>query len=248
MIKPVIGITSFTLDLPCPRSAVNQAYIDAIVAVGGVPICIPLHLDMEGIDRVYGLIDGLLLPGGDDIAPREYGARPLPALGQVDEARDALELTLARQALRDDMPILGICRGIQLLAVAAGGTLYQDLPSQHPSHVRHEARQFGRDYLAHSIAIEPMSRLAHALQRETVEVNSFHHQAVLDMPEGFVATACAPDGIVEAIEAPAHRFTLGVQCHPEEIWRRSAPEFRGLFASFVNSARERCVHSAPLAS
>ncbi|GAC1330194.1 MAG: gamma-glutamyl-gamma-aminobutyrate hydrolase family protein [Chloroflexota bacterium] len=248
MVKPIIGLTSFALELPCPRSVVNQAYVDAIVAAGGAPIVIPLSLDAQSIERVYELLDGLLLPGGDDVAPAHYGEQPHHGLGQVDRARDELELALTRRALQDDMPILGICRGIQLLAVAAGGTLYQDLPSQHRSTVRHEVREFGRDHVAHAIHVDPLSHLAAALQCDTLGVNSFHHQAIRDVPAGFVVTATSSDGIIEAIEAPAHRFTVGVQCHPEEIWKTAAPEFAGLFQSFVNSVREHCARSASLAS
>lgn len=226
----------------------NQAYIDAVVAAGGTPICIPLCLDGESIDRIYGMIDGLLLPGGDDVAPWRYGEESHPALGQIDEARDSLELALTQRALDDDMPVLGICRGIQLLAVAAGGTLYQDLPTQLPSEVPHEVRGFGRDYIAHSVRIEPLSHLARALRRESLGVNSFHHQAVRDVPDGFVVTATSPDGVIEAIEAPAQRFTVGVQCHPEETWRSTSPEWQHVFKGFVQTVRERCVHSTSLAS
>jgi len=242
MPAPIIGITSFSLELPCERSAVNQAYVQAIVAAGGTPICLPIGLDDAGIQRVYGLIDGLLLPGGDDVAPHRYGHDAHSELGQVDEARDHLELSLTRMALRDDLPVLGVCRGIQLLAVAAGGTLYQDLPSQVTSHLRHEVREFGRDHLPHDVTVEPHSLLSRALGTTKVKVNSFHHQAVLDVPDEFVITARADDGVVEAIEAPRLRFAVGVQCHPEELWRQNVPEFAGLFRAFVEAVQAR--HSA----
>lgn len=238
MARPIIGLTSFSLEGSCLRSAVNQAYIDAVVAAGGTPLTIPLGLPEESRLQFFGMIEGLLLPGGDDVAPWHYGQEMHPALGEVDEARDDLELWFAKRALKVDMPILGICRGIQVLAVAGGGTLYQDLPSQRESKMRHEVREFGRDYLSHSIAIDPGSRLAAALGCSTARVNSFHHQAVERVPEGFAVSAQSDDGIVEGIEAVHHRFVVGVQCHPEEIWKRSAPEFSGLFSTFVESARE----------
>lgn len=247
MSRPIIGVTTFSLELPCPRSAVNQAYIDAIVSVGGSPICIPVGLDAESIQGVYGLLDGLLLPGGDDVAPMHYGQEPHPALGQVDTLRDVLELDLTRRALEDDLPILAICRGVQLLAVAAGGTLYQDLPSQRPSEIRHEVREFGRDHLSHTIDVDPASHLGHALCTSRLSVNSFHHQAVRTIPEGFAITATSPDGVIEGIEATASRFTVGVQCHPEEMWETTGRPFERLFRDFVEAVRERCVPSRPLA-
>lgn len=246
MDKPLIGITAHTLAGPILhpaigpllRSAVGQPYIDAIVAAGGAPIAIPLGLDQEGLGRIYELLDGLLLPGGDDVAPKRYGHEPHPMLGQVDDERDEMELTLARWALRDGLPVLGICRGIQVLAVAAGGTLYQDLPSELAGLQRHDVREFGRDYLTHDITVEPASRLAHCLGSAQTQVNSFHHQAVRDVPPGFVASCWSPDGVIEAIESQTHYFALGVQCHPESLWDSTSPMFKGLFEAFVAAAAE----------
>ena len=218
---------------------VNQKYVEAVLAAGGAPICIPLGLDDESLDRVYTMIDGLLVPGGDDVAPRRYGGTPNAYLGDVDEARDELELALTTRAFHDDLPVLGICRGIQVLAVAAGGTLYQDLPTEFLGRVRHEVREFGRNHLAHSITLEAGSRLAAALGCTVARVNSFHHQAVRDMPEGFVVSARSADGLVEGIEAAGDRFVVGVQCHPEELWSSTAPEFSRLFEAFVDAARQR---------
>jgi putative glutamine amidotransferase len=221
------------------RSAVGQPYVDAIVAAGGAPLAIPLGLDEESLRRIYGTIDGLLLPGGDDVSPARYGHEPHPLLGLVDESRDELEVTLARWALADDVPILGICRGIQVLAVAAGGTLYQDLPSELESALAHDVRDFGRDYLSHDIAIEPQSRLAAVLGCATTRVNSFHHQAVRDVPAGFVVSCRSSDGVIEAIEATDRQFAVGVQCHPEGMWSTTAPHFSALFVAFVEAARNR---------
>jgi putative glutamine amidotransferase len=239
MVKPLIGITCFSVDVPCSRSVLNQQYVDAVAAAGGAPIGIPLGLDQEALAGIYEMLDGLLLPGGGDVAPARYGELPDPNLGNTDEARDELELTLVRWALEDGLPVLGICRGIQVLAVAAGGSLYQDLPTQWDSDLRHEVREFGRDHLAHAIALEPGSRLAAVLGCTTAQVNSFHHQAVRRMPEGFVASARAPDGLVEGIEAVGDRFVVAVQCHPESMWASTAPEFARLFTAFVEAARQR---------
>jgi putative glutamine amidotransferase len=234
---PRIGVTCHAYHDPMARSAVGQQYIEAIVAAGGAPIALPIGLSGAALDAVYGVLDGLLLPGGDDVSPERYGRSPHPQLGAVDDSRDELELAVATRALEDDLPILGICRGVQVLAVAAGGTLYQDIPSEIEAFLGHDVREHGRDHLCHELLIQPGSRLAQVLGTTTSQVNSFHHQSVDDVPEGFVVSAWAGDQVIEAIEAPDHRYVIGVQCHPEGMWRTSAPEFSGLFRSFVEAAR-----------
>lgn len=244
---PLIGITAFsnsvqgspTTPWTTTRSAVNQQYVTAVAAAGGAPIVVPIGLDEEALRRIYAELDGLLLPGGDDVAPGRYGQEPHPNLGLVDDARDELELTLATWALRDRLPTLGICRGIQVLAVAAGGTLYQDLPSQLENAHLHDVREHGRDHLAHDLIVERGSRLHTILGPGAALVNTFHHQAVLDVPQGFVVTARAPDGVVEAIEAEGPDFLVGIQCHPEGIWQTTAPQFARLFSAFVEAAAAR---------
>jgi putative glutamine amidotransferase len=237
MPKPVIGLTCQLFPEPLPRSSVNQQYVDAVAAAGGAPLLIPIGLDREALDRIYGLLDAVLLPGGDDVAPRWYGQQPHPKLGVVSEARDSLELEVASLALRDGLPLLGICRGVQVLAVAKGGNLWQDVPSEYEAALSHDIREHGRDHLCHEIDVEPGSRLQKAIGCTTATVNSFHHQAVRDVPEGFWVTARAGDGIIEAIESRDERFVVGVQCHPEGMWRTTAPEFAGLFEAFVEAAR-----------
>lgn len=239
MTQPLIGITCQTLSAMLPKTGISRSYVDAIADAGGAPVLIPIGLDERTLRRIYGLLDGLLLPGGEDIAPGEYGHDPHPNLGFVDPARDELELTLARWALGDDLPTLGICRGIQLLAVAAGGSLYQDLPSEWESGMSHNVGEYGRDHLSHELEIEPGSLLCSAVGCTATRVNSFHHQAVRDLPSGFVISARSPDGVIEGIEAPGKQFVLGIQCHPENIWATSAREYRGLFAAFVEAARVR---------
>src|SRR5579884_4218080 len=244
---PLIGITAFSTTAPSTkttpwdmqRSAVNQQYVAAIAGAGAAPVVIPIGLTKHALRSIYEELDGLLLPGGDDVSPTRYGHQPHPNLGTVDDARDELEITLAGWALRDNLPVLGICRGIQVLAVAAGSTLYQDLPDQLPHSSSHDVRAHGRDHLAHGIRIQPGSHLSNALGVEHVRVNTFHHQAVLDVPEGFSVTARADDGIVEGIEAHSLDFAVGIQCHPEGIWQTTAPEFARLFQSFVQAAARR---------
>lgn len=239
MPKPVIGLTCQLFPEPLPRSSVNQQYVDAVTAAGGAPLLIPIGLDEESLNRIYCLLDAVLLPGGDDVSPLLYGEHPHPAVGAVSEARDLLELSITTRALADGMPVLGICRGVQLLAVAAGGTLWQDVPSQYETALAHDVREHGRDHLSHEIQVLEGSRLEAAIDSKRATVNSFHHQAVRRVPAGFQVTARAGDGIIEAIEADGDRFAVGVQCHPEGMWRTTAPEFAGLFEAFIHAARER---------
>lgn len=244
MRNPLIGITCFSVLAPSTnpsmpasrRSAANQQYIEAVAEAGGAPVLVPMDLNPDTLAAIYANLDGLLLPGGDDVAPYRYHQDPHPGLGHVDDRRDELELTLATWALRDNLPVLGICRGIQVLAVAAGGTLYQDVPSQLSGAASHDVREHGRDHRCHDITIQPGSRLAQALGTVSTPVNSFHHQAVLDVPPGFSVSATAPDGVIEGIESAGHNFAVGVQCHPEGMWQTTAPEFAGLFREFVAAA------------
>lgn len=239
MTKPIIGITCHSQSIGLVRSSMVQLYVDAIQGAGGATVGIPLGLDEESLRSILSVLHGVVLPGGDDIAPERYNHDRHARLGAVDDNRDALELGVAIAALADDLPILGICRGIQVLAVAAGGTLYQDIPSEWESTLHHDVREFGRDHLCHTVTITPGTRLADAVGCTSSRVNSFHHQSVRDVPPGFVVTAHSDDGIVEAIEAPEHRFAVGVQSHPEGMWRTTAPEYKGLFSAFVEAARIR---------
>jgi putative glutamine amidotransferase len=195
-----------------------------------------MGLSRASLEQIYAALDGVLLPGGDDVAPERYGQTRHPMLGAVDENRDELEITVATWAMRDDKPLFGICRGIQVLAVAAGGTLYQDLPSEWQTDCSHDVRDFGPDFLSHGIEVEEGSQLFRSMRQERLKVNSFHHQAVRDVPQGFIVSARSIDGVVEGIEAPDQRFAVGVQCHPEHIWHTTAPEFKRLFESFVRAA------------
>lgn len=238
MSKPIIGLTCHTLPGSLARSAVVQLYVDVVSAAGGAPVLLPIGLDRESLRSLYGLLDGLLLPGGDDVAPERYRHERHPMLGAVDENRDDLELTLTSWALTDNLPVLGICRGIQVLAVAAGGSLYQDIPSEWEGQMAHDVREFGRNHLSHNVTVRDGTQLCRAIGCTATRVNSFHHQSVRDVPEGFIVSATSPDGIVEGIESLDLRFAVGVQCHPEGMWDSSAPHFAGLFRSFVAVARE----------
>jgi len=186
-------------------------------------------------------VDGLLLTGGGDVEPARYGESPQAKLDEVDPARDEFEIALIAAARERDLPIFAICRGVQVLNVAAGGTLVQDIPSQVQGALNHSlvVPQHQAYDLAHEVWVEKDSLLAKLLGdrligADTCEVNSRHHQAVKTVAGGYRVTATAPDGVIEAIEDPAARFCLGVQWHPENFWRTG--EFRALYEGFLEEA------------
>jgi putative glutamine amidotransferase len=187
----------------------------------------------DSLPSALDAVDGVLLTGGVDVDPREYGEAPHPTV-EIDPARDAFELALARETLARNLPLLAICRGAQVLNVAAGGTLIQDLPSQHPSKLNHSLTT-PKHAIAHDVTIAPATCLATLLGSGTVAVNSRHHQAVKDTAPGFIVSATAPDGVIEAIERPDASFCVGVQWHPENFV--ATGEFRPLFDQLVRAAR-----------
>jgi putative glutamine amidotransferase len=241
LMKPLIGIPTRTqVDGDLTRYSALATYTRALDLAGGAPVLIPLNLNEDTLGAIFARLDGLLLQGGVDVHPREYGEEVAPYCGEIDPARDATELRLTRWALQQHLPILAICRGIQLLNVAAGGSLYQDIATQVPNALPHPHVQ-GNPYAfrAHAISIEPDSHLARALGTTHLEVNSLHHQAIKHLAPGFRITARAPDGIIEGIEANhAHHFALAVQFHPE--WMiDDDPRMLGIFHAFVRAMHHR---------
>ncbi len=215
-------------------------YCEALEAVGAVPVrdwpTKDALRDEAALRAFLERFQGLLLPGGADVEPWRYGEAPIPELGKTDAELDEGQLALAGLAMRSDLPTLGICRGIQVMAVAAGVGLYQDLPAQQPSNVAHEVRTT-RQTLAHEVEVAPGSRLASLCGAARFAVNSRHHQAIrADGRAEWVGplrvVARAPDGIVEGIEGPDHRFLVAVQWHPENLVERH-PEAAGLFRGFA---------------
>jgi len=240
-MHPIIGITCgrYQLDGGWERCGQNMSYINAVALAGGAPLLIPLFTDEIALRAIYRMLDGLLLSGGVDIDPSRYGQTPHEKLGAVDALRDEVELTLTRWAVEEDKPVFAICRGIQVLNVALGGTLYQDIPSQIESALQHPYQPGkARDFLAHSVELVPHTLLADmlSLSENSVAVNSMHHQSLWDVAPGCIVTARAPDGVIEGIECPQHRFVVGVQWHPEEMVD-GYPIMHGLFRSFVEAAR-----------
>jgi len=244
--RPIIGIVAAQYERKTGGivAGVPMSYVRAVEANGGIPLLIQLTNDQDILDTHYRHCDGLLFAGGGDIEPAQYGMETHPACGAPDLLRDRVELLLARRALADGMPICGICRGIQLLNVAMGGTLYQDIPSEMPGSLNHYASRNseGRTLMPHTIAIEPGSWLAKQLGTTDIPANTFHHQALMDVAPGLRVTALAPDGVVEAVEGTDAGFIVGVQCHPEDLWDQAEPRWAQLFAGFVAVAR----HATPV--
>jgi putative glutamine amidotransferase len=238
-VYPLIGIPSRRdrSSRGSPVFAQKQTYVEAVKAAGGAPVLIPLNLDDGALRAIYERLDGLLLAGGEDLHPRYYGEAIHEKCGQIDEARDIVELTLTRWALTEGLPIFAICRGIQVLNVAEGGTLYQDIASQVPGSLKHDCwPDHPRNYLAHQVTVNGDSLMAAILGHRQIGVNSSHHQAVKDLAPRFRVVARATDGLIEAIEGHDHPFALGVQWHPEDLVE-DAPPMRRLFEEFVSAAR-----------
>lgn len=239
-MRPLIGITCAThgTESGRPLFGLYQSYARAVAAAGGAPVLIPSlgASEMDSLRSLFESIDGLLLPGGADIQPSTYGAEPHPKLGGVDASLDDTELRLARWALAEQVAVLGICRGQQTLNVAAGGTLYQDIPSELPDALTHRVEP--RNAIAHDIHVEADSRLADLLGATDIPVNSLHHQAVREVAPGFEVVARAPDGVIEGLERPDHPFAVSVQFHPEELVPGHEASER-LFTRFIGETVSR---------
>lgn len=240
--QPLIGIPCYkdtsSFYSKSPVNAQIDAYLEAVVLAGGTPFLIPLNLDEPALRQLYNLAAGILLTGGGDIDPKFYNQPPQTKLYSVQPDRDQIEITLSRWAADEGKPALAICRGIQIMAVAAGGTLCQDIPTQKPQATLHNYiyqadGTNATDYLAHEVGLAASSRLAHMLGIDKIWVNSLHHQAVETVLQPLQIVGCSTDGVVEAIELPNHPFFYGVQWHPELLINR--PESRQLFEAFVEA-------------
>lgn len=234
---PLIGVsTSITVGTSPERAYVNSTYLDAIQQAGGVPLPLPPQISSRSWKRLAAGLDGLLLTGGGDIDPALFGEAPHPKLYDVAPIRDTFEANAARWALEHRIPLLCICRGIQVLNVALGGSLYQDVGTEPGTPLTHSQKE-PRDQPTHKVKVAPGSRLAEVMGAEEVDVNSMHHQALKALGRGLVATAWAPDQLVEGVEMPEQpSFVLGVQWHPEELIGHSDAA-RRLFAALVTNAR-----------
>lgn len=252
-MKPLIGISCGTFydRAWCPPSfGHRRTYVDAVVAAGGAPLLLPPLDDLVVLRTLYDQVDGLLLAGGGDISPTLYGEEPHERLGMIDPLRDASELPMARWAVAEGKPVLGICRGVQVLNVALGGTLYQDIGAQLATDLVHDLSYRNEDwaFLAHEVHIEAGSRLGGLLGSETIMINSLHHQSIKDVAPGLRPVAWAPDGVVEALEGVNGAFVVGVQCHPEALQGEADPRWRALFRALVEQALDHTRGKAIAAS
>lgn len=240
-MAPIIGISAGTVRNPfdgTPFTALRPTYTHAVDLAGGVPLIIPHNVDATSLRRIYDQLDAVIVSGGGDLEPARYEAATSIYTAGIDESRDAAELELIRWAVDEQKPLLCICRGIQAMNVALGGTLIQDIRDEVPGALRHEhpgGRWF--THFAHDITVASDSKLytAMGLETDTVAVNSLHHQALGRVADGLIITACAPDDIIEGVELPDHPFALGVQWHPEALVDDSPP-MRHLFEALVQAA------------
>ena len=243
--RPLIGVTTQSLQaidgIPegLPQSVVmNQRYYHAVASAGAAPVLIPLLDDLDTLRSIYERVGGVLIPGGVDIDPSMFGESPHERLGRVDPARDRVEIQLVKWAVADGKPVLGLCRGLQVINVALGGTLYQDLDAEFPNAIKHDYYPtfgFARNHLAHDVTLERGSRLRHALVSDRIAVNSMHHQGIKALAPVLTPTATAPDGLIEAAESPNGSFLVGVQWHPE-AFDVTDPHTAPLFRDFVGAA------------
>ena len=246
---PFIGITCLDdrpiQDQHAPRFGQSQAYVHALTRAGAAPLLVPNLTDKTLLRTLYELLDGLLLAGGEDVDPAYYDEPRHEKCGPVSPERDKAELALTRWAMDDGKPLLAICRGIQVLNVALGGNLYQDIQAQTRGADKHDWHPgYPRNRLSHMAIVAPQTRLAHILgplnspRSLCIPVNSLHHQAIKDVAPGLTVAARAPDKIIEAVEAEAHPFAIGVQWHPEELADNDVQAQR-IFDALVEAVRDR---------
>jgi putative glutamine amidotransferase len=233
-----IGITASrqTIDTsvgPMPFFVQPVYYAEAVLAAGGIPLILPPSQTWR--PEILDFMDGLIVSGGEDVEPGRYGQTPHPTVEWIDPVRDEFEIAIVRYAFERDRPLLGVCRGAQVLNVAAGGTLVQDLASRHQDLGRHSATKL--DEVVHDVEIAPDSRLRDAVGSGRISVNSGHHQAIQAISALLKPVAWAADGVVEAAESPNHSWIVGVQWHPEMLYEHHAEHLR-LFEAFVRAALE----------
>ncbi|QEN04699.1 gamma-glutamyl-gamma-aminobutyrate hydrolase family protein [Thiospirochaeta perfilievii] len=236
---PVIGLTAFTQPTPQKKRVnVSYHYIESIEMAGGIPIVIPECRHPDIAKTYLDRIDGLIISGGDDVSPYLYGENPINEVEYFSVERDQFEIALVKGAIKRGIPVFGICRGIQIINVALGGTLFQDIRVQTGSEFGHNPKAMPVDRLYHKVVIEDNTTLRTLFKEKLFLVNSFHHQAIKEFGEGLYASAYSQDGIIEAIEMRGNKFVYGVQWHPEDL-TRDYPEFRALFQHLMDLALER---------
>lgn len=238
MTRPLIGITARNGrdGDGHPISTLQHSYINAVMEAGGVPVPVPCNLSVEIVQDLYDRLDGLLFSGGGDISLEYFEGEPHPRIDGVDQARDQVELGLLRAAAAQGKPLLGICRGAQVMNVALGGTLYTHIPGQLPGALDHDYPGSLRREIVHPVQVEESAFAAEVFGETLLQVNSLHHQGLKEIAPSLHVAGRAPDGLVEVVELPDHPFAIAVQWHPE--WLTDQPAMHRLFRSFVEAARK----------
>lgn len=237
--KPLIGLTTFHTDSGRGYlyQSVTETYIHALANAGALPVLVPLTLPEDDLERLRTRLDAILFTGGGDLDPALYGGQMHPSVHEIDPDRDRTEMHLARQVVETGQPFLGICRGLQVVNVALGGTLYADIQAEFPGALKHDVWEDGAATRAvHPVRIEEGTALAGILGQPMVSVNSLHHQGIRELAPALTPAAYAPDGLIEAFELEGHRFGLAVQWHPERL--SGVYGMPGLFEAFVSAARD----------
>lgn len=242
-MKPIIAITAGEIKKSGDEWAPithgqSHTYTDAVTNAGGAPFIVPIFNDIRALRRLYEQCQGLLFSGGNDIDPVFYRAEKTEHSKDASPKRDKHELQLLRWALDDNKPVLGICRGMQLINIALGGNLHQDINAALPKTQNHQISAHNEDFshLAHRLSLKPGSRLAHILGVTSIHTNALHHQAIKTLGHGLAAVAYAEDGIIEAVEHSTKRFVIGVQSHPEALVAKVDSEWHKLFNDFIEHA------------
>jgi putative glutamine amidotransferase len=233
-LKPIIGISS---SLNEHVLSVPIDYIQAITKFGGVPIILP-NLQEDAIESIVQLLDGLLLTGGGDIDPTLFNEEPHQNLGTITPERDEFEIAIIQEMMKLNKPIFGICRGLQILNIAIGGDMYQDIYTQSQNKLLQHTQLAPRSHTSHFVHVIEGSKLSDIVQVEKFKVNSFHHQAVRKIPADFKTSAIASDGIIEAFESMNHKFVMGLQWHPECLLSKNDLASTAIFEAFILSCEK----------
>ncbi len=237
MKKPLIGIAADRAISPTHafKIEIPEKYAESVIQAGGIPLLIPLGLSRTDLEELPSSLDGIMLAGGSDIDPALFGGEPHPKVYGIKPERDKQEINLVHLALRTHLPLLGICRGVQVINVAMQGGLYTHILDQLPGALQHSTpKHLPREQIQHRVQVVPGSRLAQAIRETDIPVNSHHHQGLDKPAAGLQVSAYAPDGLIEAVELPGDAFFVGVQWHPE--WLLEHAHARELFSAFCQAA------------
>lgn len=229
MPQPIIVITTKIEPIGLPHMAINENYIQAVIRAGGTPVMIPIGIDDRQIEQICQLADGILLPGGGDVDPEIFNGTPHKKVYGISSGRDHIELELVRYARERSIPLFGICRGCQVINVGFGGTLFTHLDDQFGKDVQHSNHFYNN--LPHTVSIQSGTKLAKMIFKQTIQVNSLHHQGIDRLGSGLVVNAVASDGLVEGVEVPGDTFLMAVQWHPEALPEDESA--RALFTHFI---------------